>query len=210
MNEFSAQAFRQRVEAALQSAGGVAGEAQQLPIKDLAWREGEVVDLRDAAVLIPIVDRGPDVEASVILTQRTHHLPSHAGQVAFPGGKLDDEDVSSTAAALREAWEEIGLRSDYVCVFGEMRPYISSTGYRIFPILSTLQPGFELQANPEEVDEIFEVPLSFLMNAANHRRESAEWRGKLRHYIAMPYNDYYIWGVTAGILHNLYETVYRL
>ena len=211
MNEFSAESFCLRVEAALQRDGGL-GDAEAVlgsPIKDLAWREGEVVDLRDAAVLIPVVDRGPEVEATVILTKRTHHLPSHAGQIAFPGGKLDEEDASAKAAALREAEEEIGLDRTFVRVFGQMRPYISSTGYRIFPQLSMVAPGFQLAANPEEVDEIFEVPLGFLMNPDNHRRESAEWRGKLRQYIAMPYHGYYIWGVTAGILHNLYETVYR-
>ena len=206
---FSALAFRQRAKQALESQlkrEQVEQAHDQLPIKDLAWHEGEVLHLKDAAVLIPIVDRGG--EASVILTQRTHHLPSHAGQVAFPGGKVDDHDATAEAAALREAEEEIGLQSGYVEIFGQMRPYISSTGYRIFPILSVVKPGFELQANPGEVSDIFEVPLGFLMNPSNHQRKSAEWRGKMRGYYAMPYGDYYIWGVTAGILRNLYETVY--
>ena len=207
MSEFSALAFRRRVEEAL------AGCDEQLrapedrtPIKDLAWHEGEVLHLKDAAVLIPIVDRGN--EASVILTQRTHHLASHAGQIAFPGGKLDAEDASAEMAALREADEEIGLKADFVDIYGQMRPYISSTGYRIFPILSTVRQGFDLVLNPCEVSHVFEVPLRFLMDPANHHKKSAEWRGKTRHYFAMPYGEHYIWGVTAGILRNLYETVY--
>ena len=130
------------------------------------------------------------------------------GQIAFPGGKVDDHDVSAEGAALREADEEIGLKADFVEVFGQMRPYVSSTGYRIFPVLSTIRPGFALEPNPGEVADIFEVPLSFLMNPGNHQKKSAEWRGKTRQYFAMPYQDYYIWGVTAGILRNLYETVY--
>ena len=207
MNDFSAGAFRSLAQKALAREHEQFGAPhQQTPIKDLAWHEGEVLHLKDAAVLIPIVDRGN--EATVILTQRTQHLPSHAGQVAFPGGKVDDHDISAQGAALREADEEIGLKADFVEIFGQMRPYISSTGYRIFPVLSTVRQGFEVAANPGEVAEIFEVPLRFLMDPGNHQRKSAQWRGKQRSYFAMPYGEHYIWGVTAGILHNLYETVY--
>ena len=208
MTDFSALEFRQKVLAALaRDSESHRSPAEQTPIKDLAWHEGEVTTLKDAAVLIPIVDRGD--EATVILTQRTSHLPSHAGQIAFPGGKVDEGDVSPQGAALREADEEIGLASQFVDTFGLLRPYISSTGYRIFPVLSTVRSGFDLVPNPCEVDEIFEVPLRFLMDPANHQKKSAEWRGKTRHYFAMPYEDHYIWGVTAGILRNLYETVYH-
>ena len=206
---FSAGGFRQLAETALarQRAREMANTAhEQEPIKDLAWHEGEVLHLKDAAVLIPIVDR--EEGARIILTQRTHHLPSHAGQIAFPGGKVDAHDDSADHAALREAREEIGLDAEYVDIFGHMRPYISSTGFRIFPILSQVRPGFELVANPGEVAEIFEVPLQFLMDPANHQRKQGEWRGKMRGYFAMPYKSHYIWGVTAGILRNLYETVY--
>ena len=208
MTDFSALEFRQRVvEALARDTESHRSPVEQTPIKDLAWHEGEVTALKDAAVLIPIVDRGR--EATIILTQRTSHLPSHAGQIAFPGGKVDDGDDSPQGAALREADEEIGLASRYVDTFGLLRPYISSTGYRIFPVLSTVHSGFDLVPNPCEVDEIFEVPLRFLMDPANHQRKSGEWRGKTRHYFAMPYKDHYIWGVTAGILRNLYETVYH-
>lgn len=209
MDDFSAVTFSDLAQQALlrqQQAERAVHPAEQEPVKDLAWHEGEVLHLKDAAVLIPIVDRGS--EASVILTQRTHHLPSHAGQIAFPGGKVDDRDNSAEAAALREAEEEIGLRPDFVQTFGQMRPYISSTGFRIFPVLSLVRQGFEIVPNPGEVSDVFEVPLRFLMDPSNHQRGHADWRGKRRGYFAMPYGDYYIWGVTAGILRNLYETVY--
>nr|WP_321456152.1 CoA pyrophosphatase [uncultured Cohaesibacter sp.] len=208
MTDFSALQFRQLVVDALaRDAESHRSATEKTPIKDLAWHEGEVTALRDAAVLIPIVDRGHD--ATIILTQRTGHLPSHAGQISFPGGKLDEGDASPEGAALREAHEEIGLSSHFVDTFGLLRPYISSTGYRIFPVLSTVRQGFSLEPNPCEVEEIFEVPLRFLMDPANHQRKSGQWRGKTRHYFAMPYKDHYIWGVTAGILRNLYETVYH-
>ncbi|MCV6547086.1 MAG: CoA pyrophosphatase [Cohaesibacter sp.] len=208
---FSANGFRDLAQAVLpQTAdqeGGVSGQ-DQAPIKDLAWHEGEVLQLKDAAVLIGVVDRGED--ATILLTQRTNHLPSHAGQIAFPGGKVDEGDSSVISTALRETDEETGISEEFIEPFGQLRPYISSTGYRIFPVLSVVRPGFTPRPNPGEVSDIFEVPLHFLMDPANHLQKSAEWRGKMRGYFAMPYEQYYIWGVTAGILRNLYETVYRL
>lgn len=162
--------------------------------------------LRDAAVLVPVVETGG--EASLILTRRTDTLRQHSGQVAFPGGAIDPEDASAEAAALREAHEEIGLDADHVETIGRLPDYLTGSGFRITPVLSVLRPGFELKINPDEVDAVFEVPLSFLMDEANHRQESRMWQGHERHYYVMPYRDWFIWGVTAGILRTLYERFY--
>ncbi len=162
--------------------------------------------LRDAAVLVPVVDH---VEgATLILTQRTEKLRSHSGQVAFPGGGIDDTDASPEAAALREAHEEIGLDRAHIEVIGRMPDYVTGSGYRIAPVLSIVKPGFELKANPDEVDAVFEVPLAFLMDPANHRRESRTWNDQTRYFYTMPFGDRRIWGVTAGIIHTLYERLY--
>lgn len=169
-------------------------------------RELSEKHLREAAVLVPVVDDGP--EARVILTRRTASLRRHSGQVAFPGGAIDPEDGSPDIAAMREAEEEIGLDRRFVSVVGHLPVYLTTTGFRIRPVLSVVKPGFSLAANPAEVDEVFEVPLSFLMNPANHRRESRVWEGRERHYFVMPYDDHHIWGVTAGIIRTLYERLY--
>lgn len=161
---------------------------------------------RDAAVLIPIVERkhGP----TVILTVRTAHLSSHAGQIALPGGKIDREDEDPTQAALREAEEEIGLSRTEVHRIGELSPYLTGSGYRVVPVVAEVGSSHHLTLNPDEVADVFEVPLSFLMNPANHRKQSRTWQGRERYYYAMPFGERYIWGVTAGILRSLYETVY--
>ncbi|MEZ5840289.1 MAG: CoA pyrophosphatase [Hyphomicrobiales bacterium] len=161
---------------------------------------------RDAAVLVPVVRR--DGEATVLLTQRTDHLSTHAGQIAFPGGRIDAEDASPLAAALREADEEIGLKGSVISPIGHLHPYYSGTGYRIVPVVAMVEPGFDLVLNAFEVKEAFEVPLGFLMNPANHQHHSKMWRGQQRTFYAMPYGERYIWGVTAGILRNLFEEVY--
>ena len=161
---------------------------------------------RKAAVLVPVVAR--DDEAGVLLTRRAAHLRDHSGQVAFPGGKIDEADPSATAAALREAFEEIGLARAHISPLGYLDAYLSGTGYRILPVVALVSPGYVLALNPDEVDAAFEVPLRFLMTPENHARHAREWRGALRHYYAMPYEQHYIWGVTAGILRNLYERVY--
>jgi len=163
--------------------------------------------LREAAVLIPIIDDGDD--AKVILTRRTVALRKHSGQVAFPGGAVDADDITPDVAALREAEEEIGLDRGHVEVVGQLPVYLTTTGFRITPVLSIVQPGYSLVANPDEVDAIFDVPLSFLMNPSNHVRESREWEGRMRHYYRMPYGEHDIWGVTAGIIRTLYERLYR-
>lgn len=163
--------------------------------------------LRDAAVLIPVVDYGD--EASVILTKRTEKLRSHSGQISFPGGRIDPTDSSPEFAAMREAEEEIGLRPDFVEVVGRMPDYISGSGFRISPILSVVKPGFDLTINEDEVDDAFEVPLSFLMNEANHNRESRVFKERERFFYTMPFGERYIWGITAGIIRVVYERLYK-
>jgi 8-oxo-dGTP pyrophosphatase MutT (NUDIX family) len=162
--------------------------------------------LRDAAVLIPVVDHGP--EASVILTKRAEKLASHSGQVAFPGGRIDPTDISPEAAALRETEEEIGLGADHIEVIGRMPDYVSGSGHRIAPVLSIVRPGFHLTLNEHEVDAAFEVPLRFLMDPANHAQNSREFDSRVWTYYDMPYGDQRIWGVTAGIIRTLYERLY--
>lgn len=164
-------------------------------------------NLRDAAVLIPVVDQG--AEASVILTKRSEKLTSHSGQVAFPGGRIDATDASAEAAALREAEEEIGLDPGHVEVVARMPDYVAGSGYRIVPVLGIVRPGFTLTRNPDEVDVIFEVPLRFLMNPANHAQESLEYNKQLWTYYDMAYGKQRIWGVTAGIIRTLYERLYQ-
>jgi 8-oxo-dGTP pyrophosphatase MutT (NUDIX family) len=162
--------------------------------------------LRDAAVLIPVVDHRP--EATVILTKRAETLTSHSGQVAFPGGRIDPTDLSPEAAALREAHEEIGLDAEHVEIIGRMPDYVSGSGYRIAPVLSVVKPGFTLSINEHEVDAAFEVPLRFLMDPANHAQSSREFNKQLWVFYDMPYGDQRIWGVTAGIIRTLYERLY--
>ncbi|MEM1045805.1 MAG: CoA pyrophosphatase [Pseudomonadota bacterium] len=162
---------------------------------------------RDAAVLVPIVSREP--EATVLLTRRTDHLPSHAGQIAFPGGKIDPDDTGPVAASLREANEEIGLTSDNVDVLGFGDTYVTGSGYRIVPVVGLVRPDPDLTVNRDEVAAIFEVPLSFLMDARNHHQGRRTWQGRERKFYVMPYYEHYIWGVTAGIVRTLYERMYE-
>jgi 8-oxo-dGTP pyrophosphatase MutT (NUDIX family) len=160
--------------------------------------------VRPAAVLIPVVDRP---EPTVLLTQRSAHLNEHAGQIAFPGGKIDATDISPLDAALREAEEEIGLDRKFVEPVGYLDLYGTGFGFRILPTVAKVRPGFSLAINHSEVDDAFEVPLSFLMNPANHQMHSREFRGIERSYYAMPFAERYIWGATAGILRVLYERI---
>lgn len=162
--------------------------------------------LRDAAVLIPVVDHGRD--ATVLLTKRAEKLRNHSGQVAFPGGTIDATDASPQAAALRETFEEIGLGPDRIEIIGRMPDYVAGSGYRIVPVLAIVKPGFTLSLNADEVDAAFEVPLSFLMDPANHARDSRMWNDLEWFFYDMPYGDRRIWGVTAGIVRTLYERLY--
>ena len=160
---------------------------------------------RPAAVLAPIVARPEGL--SVLLTLRASQLRAHSGQIAFPGGKIDDGE-SPLAAALREALEEIGLDGRFVQPLGWLDPYLTGTGFRIAPLVGLVDPGFTLEVNPREVDEVFETPFAFLMDAANHRVDEREWQGKVRRFYAMPHEGRYIWGATAGILRNMYEKLF--
>ena len=162
--------------------------------------------LRDAAILIPVVDHAG--EATLILTKRSEALKSHSGQVAFPGGRIDATDASPEEAALRETAEEIGLGREHIEVIGRMPDYVSGSGYRIAPVLAIVRPGFDLTINEHEVDAAFEVPLRFLMDPANHTRDSRMWNDREWFFYDMPYGGQRIWGVTAGIIRTLYERLY--
>lgn len=162
---------------------------------------------RPAAVLVPVVDRGG--EATVLLTQRPDHMSSHAGQISFPGGKMEPSDRTPAETALREAHEEIGLEPHFADVLGFLEPYQTSTGFRIAPAVAIVRPDFSLKLDPREVDEVFEVPLGFLMSEEHHELHWRRWQGSRRYYYAMPYGHRYIWGATAGIIRNLYEWLYR-
>jgi 8-oxo-dGTP pyrophosphatase MutT (NUDIX family) len=161
--------------------------------------------IRPAAVLIPVVDHP---QPTVLLTLRAAHLNDHAGQISFPGGKIDLTDASPLDAALREAEEEIGLSREFVDPIGYLDLYGTGFGFRILPTVARVRPGFKLSINRAEVDDAFEVPLAFLMDPANHQRLTREFRGIERSYYAMPFADRYIWGATAGILRVLYERIY--
>lgn len=170
----------------------------ELGVGDIAYR--------DAAVLVPIYAREP--AASVLLTVRTPHLRSHAGQIAFPGGKIDPSDPTPADAAIREAEEEVGLARSAVEPIGYGDPYLTRTGYRIVPVVARVDPAAALHLNPHEVADAFEVPLSFLMTPENHLRGSRVLLGAPRTVYEMPYEGRYIWGITAGIIRGLYERIY--
>lgn len=160
--------------------------------------------IRPAAVLIGIVEHE---HPTVLLTQRAAHLNDHAGQIAFPGGKIDPTDASPLDAALREAEEEVGLDRSFVEPVGYLDLYGTAFGFRILPTVARVKPGFTLTINANEVESAFEVPLAFLMDPANHQVHSKEFRGFERSYYAMPFAERYIWGATAGILRVLYERI---
>ncbi len=165
----------------------------------------------NASVLIALVQRD---ELTVLLTQRTDHLTDHPGQISFPGGRTEPEDADAAATALREAYEEIGLESSFVDVLGAMPTYTTGTGFIVTPVVAFVRPGFSLQADPFEVAEVFEVPLSFLMNPAHHQRHSVEVGAVRREFLSMPWQGadergeprrYFVWGATAAMLRNLYR-----
>jgi 8-oxo-dGTP pyrophosphatase MutT (NUDIX family) len=159
-----------------------------------------------AAVLVGIVMRS---QPTVLLTRRTAHLSTHSGQVAFPGGKVDDTDADVAATALREAQEEVGLDPGHVEVLGSLSEYVTGTAFIVTPVVALISPDHVITPNPDEVDQVFEVPLPFLMNPAHHRRHALEVDGLRREWFSMPYQDNgierFIWGATAGMLRNFYR-----
>lgn len=163
--------------------------------------------LRPAAVLVPLIDRSAGF--SILLTQRTAHLAAHAGQVSFPGGRMEPGDQDAVATALRETEEEVGLPPNHVEVVGRLDTYLTGTGFEITPVVGIVDAAFPMTPDPFEVAEVFEVPLDFVLDPANHERHSREWKGRLRHYFVLPYDHHHIWGATAGMLVNLAEVLTR-
>ncbi|MBS3961879.1 MAG: CoA pyrophosphatase [Sandarakinorhabdus sp.] len=153
-----------------------------------------------AAVLVPIIR---SAEPRLLLTTRTAHMRNHPGQVAFPGGRIDIEDASPIAAALREAQEEIGLDPAHVDVIGISAPYHTGTGYSVLPVIGSIEPDFPFEPNPHEVADLFEVPLDFALDPVNHVLRQAEWKGRMRRFYVIEWKGRTIWGATAGMLVNL-------
>jgi 8-oxo-dGTP pyrophosphatase MutT (NUDIX family) len=158
-----------------------------------------------AAVLVPIIARPAGL--TVLFTQRTAHLKAHSGQVSFPGGRAEPGDASPEETALRESEEEIGLPRDRVEVLARLPEYFTRTGFRVTPVIGLIAPPVELVPDPREVESIFEVPLAFLLDASNHKRQTREFQGRTVGYYEMPYGNRYIWGATAGMVVNLYRAL---
>jgi len=204
---------REALVRALESGFGRERRSDILPARRLAAEQGTPLDIAGqpkamtaAAVLVPLVVR--DDGLTVLLTQRTAHLIHHGGQISFPGGRVEDEDADAESAALRETEEEIGLPRDKIDVIGRLDDYITVTGFHIVPVVGLLHPPLEFDPDDFEVAEIFEVPLSFIMDPANHQRHSRVMpSGDKRWFYALPYDERYIWGATAGMLVNLYEVL---
>lgn len=167
-------------------------------------QEFKSIEARAAAVLIAVTEDGSDV----ILTKRTEALRKHSGQVAFAGGGIDNTDASVEAAAMREAHEEIGLEEKYIETVGRLPIYHTVTGFSVTPILAIAKKGYSLEANPDEVSEIFTVKLSELMDPQNHVQDSLIWQEKVRYFYTIKHDAHRIWGVTAGIIRTLYERLY--
>jgi len=185
----------------------VSGKARLPEGGDLDFVEADAVPyIRPAAVLIPVIPRVSG--ATALLTLRPDTMAAHPGQVAFPGGKVDPVDADEVAAALREAEEEVGVDPASVELIGRSSSYITGTAFRITPVIGLLPADFVAVPDPTEVAEVFEAPLDFLFNRANYKTGEAVWKGRARRYTEMPWQNYRIWGVTAGIIRDLYQTIY--
>ncbi len=196
------------IDRARQRLDPIDGSRRLEEIGDHDWIQAEDVEkIRPAAVLIGIIDRPS--QTSVLLTERPKSMSTHAGQVAFPGGKVEPSDENTSSAALREASEEVGVVPSSVKLIARLSDYVTGTKFRITPILGTLPSDFVAKPDEKEVASVFEVPLEFLMNPSNHLKKQAMYKGKKRNYYEMPYKQYRIWGVTAGIIRSLYETLYE-
>lgn len=171
----------------------------------IALHEGTRVT--EAAVLVPLIDRSGGVQ--VLFTQRTAHLDDHAGQISFPGGRVEEGDASREETALRETEEEIGLASGSVAVLGRLPEYEIPSGFRITPVVGWIKTPFALNPDPFEVAAVFEAPLEHFLDAARYQRRQFRFRGRHRHYLAIPFEGRYIWGATAGMLYNLCRLLRR-
>ncbi|MFZ2029255.1 MAG: CoA pyrophosphatase [Vitreimonas sp.] len=163
-------------------------------------------ETRPAAVLAPIIKRASGW--TMLFTERAKETPAHPGQISFPGGRVQASDANAVETALRETYEEVGLERRFIEPIGAWDRYDTITGYRVTPIVGLVEPGFTLKLDPREVASVFEAPLDFLMNPANHEKREAEFRGRQRFYWAMPYEGHFIWGATAGMIRALYERLY--
>jgi 8-oxo-dGTP pyrophosphatase MutT (NUDIX family) len=200
---YSAEDFRRRVVERLSPDGIAVGDHVFNPeIADALLK----IERRPAAVLVPVIHREP--EATLLFTERTGGLRAHAGQISFPGGRIDPGDAGPEEAALREAGEEIGLDPQFIETVGRGPDYLTGSGYHVALVVAVVRPGFSLNLNPAEVADAFEVPLSFLMDPANHKTGSRIWNGASRTFFEMPFEDRNIWGITAGIVRILYERLY--